>query len=186
MKTAVVFALCATLALPAFAGEPAKALLLIDIQDFYFQGGALPLVEPEAAAKNAARLLAAFRAEGKPVVHVRHESKTGGSIRNSVAPIEGEKVFTKTEVSCFNGTQVLAYLREIGVERLVIVNAGPELVLGSWKARLAGLQREGDRLVTTFWKDQLSDEQRALASVVWQRAVWATLLPGSKPVSTGF
>jgi nicotinamidase-related amidase len=129
MRTGVLFLLCAVLAMPLFASEPTTALLIIDIQDFYFPGGKVPLVEPEAAAKNAGKVLAAFRAEGKPVVHVRHEFEPGGSIHASVAPVDGEKVFTKTEVSCFNGTQVLAHLKEIGVERLVIVGMQTHMCL---------------------------------------------------------
>ncbi len=129
MKATICLALCALFAAPAFAAEPTTALLIIDIQDFYFPGGKMPLVEPEAAAANAAKILAAFRAEGKPVIHVRHDSEPGGSIYASVAPIEGEKVFTKSEVSCFNGTQLLAYLKEIGVERLVIVGMQTHMCL---------------------------------------------------------
>jgi nicotinamidase-related amidase len=129
MKATMILMLCAALAAPVFAEEPTTALLIIDIQDFYFPGGKVPLVEPETAAKNAGKVLAAFRAEGKPVVHVRHEFEPGGSIHASVAPIEGEKVFTKNEVSCFNGTQVLAYLKEAGVERLVIVGMQTHMCL---------------------------------------------------------
>jgi nicotinamidase-related amidase len=129
MKAAIIFVLCAAIALPLFASEPTTALLIIDIQDFYFPGGKVPLVEPEAASKNAGRVLAAFRNEGKPVVHIRHEFEPGGAIHASVAPIEGEKVFTKTEVSCFNGTEVLAHLKEIGVKRLVIVGMQTHMCL---------------------------------------------------------
>ncbi len=111
------------------APAPATALLLIDIQDFYFPGGALPLVGPEAAAAKAARLLAAFRAAGRPVVHVRHDFEPGGAINAAVAPIDGEAVFTKTEVSCFNGTGVLANLRELGIERLVIAGMQTHMCL---------------------------------------------------------
>ncbi len=129
MKATIIFVLCAAIAAPLFASEPVTALLIIDIQDFYFPGGTVPLVEPEAAAKNAGRVLAAFRAEGKPVVHIRHDVELGGAIHASVVPIEGEKVFTKSEVSCFNGTQVLAHLKEIGVERLAIVGMQTHMCL---------------------------------------------------------
>ena len=129
MKVALILALCAAFAAPVLASEPTTALLIIDIQDFYFAGGKSPLVEPETAAKNAGKVLAAFRAEGKPVIHVRHEFEPGGSIHASVAPVEGEKVFTKTEVSCFNGTKVLAYLKERGVEKLVIVGMQTHMCL---------------------------------------------------------
>ena len=111
------------------ASEPAAALLIIDIQDFYFPGGKVPLVEPEAAAANAARILGVFRAAGNPVIHVRHDFEPGGSIHASVAPIEGEKVFTKTEVSCFNGTEVLAHLRDLGVSKVVIVGMQTHMCL---------------------------------------------------------
>ena len=129
MKATITLVLCAALAVPVFAAEPATALLIIDIQDFYFPGGKVPLVEPEAAAKNAAKVLAAFRADGKPVVHIRHDFEPGGSIHASVAPIEGEKVFTKNEVSCFNGTKVLAYLEEIRAKKLVIVGMQTHMCL---------------------------------------------------------
>jgi nicotinamidase-related amidase len=129
MKSVVILFVCAALAAPGWAVEPTTALLIIDIQDFYFRGGAVPLVEPEAAAANAARVLAAFRAAGRPVLHVRHDVEPGGEIYTSVAPVEGEKVFTKSEVSCFNGTRVLAYLKEMGVERLVIVGMQTHMCL---------------------------------------------------------
>jgi nicotinamidase-related amidase len=129
MKATIILALCAAIAAPLIAAEPTTALLIVDIQDFYFPGGKMPLVEPEAAAANAGKILAAFRAEGKPVIHVRHDAEPGGSIHASVAPIEGEKVFTKSEVSCFNGTELLAYLKEIGVERLVIVGMQTHMCL---------------------------------------------------------
>jgi nicotinamidase-related amidase len=129
MKVTIILALCIALSVTVFASEPTTALLIIDIQDFYFPGGKVPLVEPEAAAKNAGKVLAAFRAEGKPVVHVRHDFEPGGSIHASVAPIEGEKVFTKNEVSCFNGTKVLAHLKEIGAEKLVIVGMQTHMCL---------------------------------------------------------
>jgi nicotinamidase-related amidase len=55
------------------------ALLIIDIQNDYFPGGAMALHEPEAAAANAARLIAAFRQRGRPVVHMQHVSTRPGA-----------------------------------------------------------------------------------------------------------
>jgi nicotinamidase-related amidase len=96
------------------------ALLIIDIQHFYYPGGSASLVEPEQASRNASKVLGAFRAQGDLVVHVRHKASSGGEIHEHVAPIEGEKVFTKTEVSCFNGTDLLAYLQENRITELVV------------------------------------------------------------------
>jgi nicotinamidase-related amidase len=100
--------------------KPKTALLIIDVQDFYFPGGALPLVNPEAASLNAKRLLEKFRASKQLVVHVRHNAKTGSGIHLNVRPIEGEKVISKDSVNSFKGTDLLAYLNEHGVKRLVI------------------------------------------------------------------
>ena len=49
-----------------------RALVIVDIQNDYFPGGAHPLVAPEAAAANARRLLEAFRRGGEPLFHVQH------------------------------------------------------------------------------------------------------------------
>lgn len=96
------------------------ALLLIDIQDFYFPGGVSALVEPENAAKNAARLLNYFRKNKMTVIHVRHNSDQGGKINDMVKPAGNEKVFSKDEVNCFIKTGLLDYLRSTVIDTLVI------------------------------------------------------------------
>ena len=51
-----------------------SALLLIDIQNDYFPGGAMQLEGSRDAGQRAAVLLAAFRGKGLPVIHVQHDS----------------------------------------------------------------------------------------------------------------
>lgn len=96
------------------------ALLLIDIQNFYFPGGRSELVDPEAASLNAQRLLQKFREKKMLVVHVRHNAQQGSEIHKNVFPIEGEKVVSKDHVSCFKDTDLLEYLRKHKVKKLVI------------------------------------------------------------------
>jgi nicotinamidase-related amidase len=97
-----------------------KALLIIDIQDFYFPGGRSALVDPEKAAANAALLLTDFRSRKLLVIHVRHNAETGGKINNIVKPLSSEKVFSKDAVNCFIGTSLLEYLKTNKVDSLVI------------------------------------------------------------------
>jgi nicotinamidase-related amidase len=97
-----------------------KALLIIDIQDFYFPGGKSPLVEPEKAAANAALLLDNFRKQKLPVIHVRHNSEPGGKINDIVKPLEKEKVISKDGVNCFLKTDLLDYLKNNKTDTLVI------------------------------------------------------------------
>ena len=107
------------------------ALLVIDIQAFYFPGGMVPLDAPEAAAKQAAKVISAFRAAGRPVIHVQHLPKdvdtpdpTGIQeqyrIHADVLPAKGEIVVGKHHANSFRDTELLAILRELRVKRLVV------------------------------------------------------------------
>jgi nicotinamidase-related amidase len=78
MKNLLLFLFIMTTSLVLKSQVPdSTALILIDIQDFYFPGGSLPLVNPEAAAQKAANLLTWFRENKKLVVHIGHQAKTG-------------------------------------------------------------------------------------------------------------
>lgn len=104
-------------------------LILIDIQDFYFPGGTVELVEPEKAGEQAKQLLSYFRENDGLVVHVRHDFQPGGDIHRLVAPIDGEKVISKKEVSCFNGTDMNDYLQANNINEVVLVGMQTHMCL---------------------------------------------------------
>jgi nicotinamidase-related amidase len=106
--------------LTASAQNGHKALLIIDIQDFYFPGGKSALVEPEKAAAKAALLLADFREKHLLVIHVRHNSEPGGKINDIVKPLPSEKIVSKDAVNCFVGTDLLEFLKTNKTDTLVI------------------------------------------------------------------
>ncbi|NLD67486.1 MAG: cysteine hydrolase [Limnobacter sp.] len=108
-----------------------QALLIVDIQNDYFPGGAMPLEGSPEAAANAGALLAAFRDKGLPVVHVQHISNRpgagfflpdteGAEIHESVRPLPGEKLVRKHTPNSFRDTDLLDHLKQSGVERLVV------------------------------------------------------------------
>jgi nicotinamidase-related amidase len=107
-------------AAPLPADAPVTALIVIDIQDFYFPGGSMPLVGPEVASANAARLLAHARDGGRLVVHVGHNAASGRGFRADVAPREDEGVVMKDDVNAFLGTDLQARLETAGIRRVVI------------------------------------------------------------------
>jgi nicotinamidase-related amidase len=113
----VVFFLI-TFAVSAQSGK--KALLIIDIQDFYFPGGKSALVEPEKAAVNAALLLDDFRKKNLPVIFVRHNYEPGGKINDLVKPLPTEKIISKNEVNCFLHTSLTDFLKTNNIDTLVI------------------------------------------------------------------
>lgn len=96
------------------------ALILIDIQEFYFPEGMLPLVEPEIAAKKASIVLDYFRKNEMNIIHIKHVAKSGSAIHKLVKPIEGEKVIEKTKANSFVNTELQEYLKSKNIKNLVL------------------------------------------------------------------
>ena len=96
------------------------ALLLIDIQNDYFPGGAMELEGSTAAALQARAALELFRAEGRPVFHIRHLSirpgatfflpdTPGAEIHDLVRPLPDEPVIVKHFPNSFRDTVITSY-----------------------------------------------------------------------------
>ena len=108
-----------------------QALLLIDIQNDYFEGGANPLVGSYPASLKAKCILEEFREKALPVIHIQHLSSRSGStfcipgtpgaeIHSNVKPINGEKVITKNFPNSFRETELLDYLQTNEITDLVV------------------------------------------------------------------
>lgn len=107
-----------------------KALLIIDVQNFYFEEGPSRLHEPEKAASQIVKVLDYFRKTNQAVIHIQHigKEKVGQetnnpsvSIHDSVAPIEGEVIIKKAYPSGFRETNLKEVLDKLQIEELVIV-----------------------------------------------------------------
>jgi nicotinamidase-related amidase len=107
------------------------ALLLIDIQNDYFPGGALELENPIEAGNNAGKLLAAARKAALPVIHIQHVNQRPGinyfqagtkgiEIHNCVKPLPDEKIFVKYTANSFKGTELKKYLDQNKIRLLII------------------------------------------------------------------
>ena len=107
------------------------ALLIIDIQNDYFPGGAMELEGAEQAGAKAAQALAKFRKDGLPVFHVRHLSVRPGAtffipgtpgveIREGLRPLEGETLIEKNFPNSFRGTALQNYLDKNKIKNLVV------------------------------------------------------------------
>ncbi|RKE16924.1 isochorismatase family protein [Streptomyces sp. TLI_171] len=116
---------------PRLAGA---TLVLIDYQNTYREG-VMALDGAEEALAAGARLLAAARAAGTPVVHVVNDGGPGtpydiraeiGAISPEVAPRAGEPVVVKEFPDAFHNTELAAVLARSGVgpERPDLVLAG--------------------------------------------------------------
>lgn len=116
------------------------ALILVDIQNDYFPGGAWEVPGMEAAAGQAARLLAAARHDGRLVIHVRHEFASieapffrpgshGAEIHASVTPTEAETVLTKARPNAFVGTALLDLLQGADIQAVTLCGAMTQMCI---------------------------------------------------------
>jgi nicotinamidase-related amidase len=121
-------------------------LLIIDVQKG-FDNPRWGQRNNSQAEANMARLLAAWRANCRPVFHVQHLSvmpgsplrpeNPGSAFKDEVTPLEGEPVFQKHVNSAFIGTDLEARLRAGGYDTLVIAGlTTPHCI--STTARMAG------------------------------------------------
>ena len=105
------------------------ALLVIDVQKAIDHPSWGVRNNPQAES-NIAALLAAWRASGGPIYHVRHDStepqstyrpgQPGHDFKPEALPIAGEPVIAKRTNSAFIGTDLEARLRAAGIATLVV------------------------------------------------------------------
>ena len=107
-----------------------KALIIIDIQNDYFENGAMELVGSLEASEKAKQVLTRFREENLPIVHVQHigvspdatfflPDTEGAKIHENVKPADGEKVIVKYYPNSFRDTDLLEYLKAQNITELV-------------------------------------------------------------------
>lgn len=107
------------------------ALLMIDIQNDYFEGGAWELVGAKEAALQTQIILKQFRDKGLPIIHIQHVSLQPGAvfflpntegteIHELVTPLATEKVVIKHFPNSFIQTNLMDILKEESITHLVI------------------------------------------------------------------
>jgi nicotinamidase-related amidase len=109
-----------------------SSLLIVDLQRDYFPEGAFPLPGAPDAVQAAGRVLDAWRAQGRPVVHLRHvwdapeatfmrPGTDGVEIHPRVTPADDEAVIDKAMPNGFVGTDLETQLRALGNDELVVL-----------------------------------------------------------------
>lgn len=107
------------------------ALILIDIQNDYFPGGAMECHQSLDAGKKASLLLDFARTRGIEPIYIRHISTRpnatfflpgtkGAEISDLVSPKAGEKIIEKQYPNSFRQTEFGSYLQKRGVHNLII------------------------------------------------------------------
>jgi len=118
------------------------ALVVVDIQNDYFPGGAMELVGSVEAAIVANSIQKDFRKNGLPVIHVQHvatspnatfflPNTSGVEIHESVKPLENEKVIVKHFPNSFRETELLKTLNDLNVTKLTIIGMMTHMCIDS-------------------------------------------------------
>lgn len=108
-----------------------QALLFVDIQNDYFEGGEFPLVGALEASLNAKMILEHFRTKNLPVFHIQHIAtdpkatffrphSPGAEIHENVKPLESETVVEKHYPNAFRGTGLIDKLWEKDIKTVVL------------------------------------------------------------------
>ena len=106
-------------------------LVIVDIQNDYFEGGANPLVGSFEASLNAQKILENFRAKNLPVIHIQHISSRpgatfflpgthGAEMHINVRPSGSETVIEKHYPNSFRETSLLTCLSSNNITNLVV------------------------------------------------------------------
>ena len=111
---------------------PRRALVVIDVQNEYFEGGGLPIEYPpvEQSLPNIARAMDAAHAAGTPVVVVRHHAPKGapvfqadthnGQLHPEIARRPHDHLITKAFPSVFTGTDFADWLARHEIDTLSV------------------------------------------------------------------
>lgn len=108
-----------------------KALLVIDIQNDYFEGGNAELFEPIPAMENAKKLMNLFHRKNEPVIYIQHintyegadfflPDSDGNKIYSEIQPLSDDLVFIKHEPDSFLSDGLTEYLKGQNIDELVI------------------------------------------------------------------
>ena len=100
---------------------PADAVLLVIDAQEAIDDPRRAAAEVPVADRNIATLIAAWRAEGLPLVHVDKQATALASrLAPAVAPLDGEIVIVRNATSAFVGADLEARLDELGATTLVL------------------------------------------------------------------
>ncbi len=102
------------------------ALIVIDMQKQFYRGFGKTAMDSAQATLN--RLVERFRERGAPVVWVQHESPSEGLVTGNAgfelidafSPASDEKRVVKRRGNSFFGTDLESYLRQRGVDQIVL------------------------------------------------------------------
>lgn len=174
-----------------------KGLIIVDVQNDYFSGGAMELVNMDAAADRCGRLLGSFRSAREPIFHIQHLSTRpgasffvpdtpGAEIHHSLQPETGEAHIVKHFPSAFRGTDLHQLLQMSNVDKLVICGAMTHMCIDTTVRAAFDLGYRCELIADACATRDLEFDERRIAAADVQAAFMAALaMPFARVIPTG-
>ena len=115
-------------------------LLSVDMQQA-FDKAPWPRRWNDRVDANGLALLAAWRAAGRPIIHVRHDSvqpgsslapgEPGNAFRPGFEPLDGEALVTKSVNAAFIGTDLAFRLKRLGAKHVVTFGISTDMCVST-------------------------------------------------------
>ena len=172
-----------------------KALVIIDIQNDYFPGGAMELIGSTEAAEVALRVKQSFTKQELPVLTVQHIAKKpnatfflpgteGAEIHHSVKPTAGEVVVVKNFPNAFRETTLLSELQALQVKKITIIGMMTHMCIDTTVRAASDLGFEVEVFANACATRDLSFDGRVVTAADVQAAYLAALDGSFATVST--
>ena len=127
-------------------------LIVIDVQNDYFEGGAFPLWNVEQTLAATEEAIANARAKGMPVVFVQHIAQgpspffnpgtEGVKLHKRISAVVGESpVIVKQHADAFESTTLDQTLQDMGLANVAHIDGG----FSGWKAAGAPVADKTDK-----------------------------------------
>lgn len=175
-----------------------EALMVIDVQNDYFEGGAFPLYQPEEALANVHLLIERFNDEDQPVYFIQHISRSkeatfflpdthGVKLHSSFEPfLSFRHVYTieKAYPNSFLQTVLQAKLQEEKIDQLVISGMMTHMCVDSTARQAKELGYQVKLISDACATRDLSFGQKTVSAVNVQNAFLSALSSFSEVQST--
>ncbi|MFX4262309.1 cysteine hydrolase family protein [Pelotomaculum propionicicum] len=161
-----------------------RALLVIDVQNEYFSGK-LPVTYPPGSLERIVKVIEAARSKQIPLVFIQHSAlqkdaaafKKGSAewkLHPEIAAIPCEHLVEKTLPGSFTGTDLESWLRERGIDTVVITGYMTQMCCDTTARQAFHLGLSVEFLSDATGTLQISNEAGTSAAEELHRAILVT------------
>ena len=113
--------------------KPNEALIIVDMQNDYYPGGAMELVGIEMAHANLLDLIATAHRQSNPIIYVQHiasedapffrQGTTGAELYSGLPIRQNDVIIQKHYPNSFRETSLQKQLEKLGVQKVLVCGA---------------------------------------------------------------